>query len=76
MSTNIKEQLAEQLFLSTIKSLRAKLDSGEATHQDVKNAIEFLKNNNINCDIRKGDIPSGLLDDLDLPVTDLGGDLQ
>ena len=65
--SNIKEQLAEDLFLTTVKTLKAKLESGEATHQDIKNAIEFLKNNNINCDIRKGDIPKGMLDDLDLP---------
>lgn len=66
-TNNIKELLAQELFVIVAKQLKEKLDRGEYTHQDMKNAIEFLKNNNITTDINSAEVASGLLEELDLP---------
>lgn len=63
MSTKL-EQALTMLFEETISELRAKIKSGEATASDYKNVIELLKNNGITAELKKGEIPDGLLDDL------------
>ena len=64
MAENKLETELTTLFETTIKALREKIASGEYTASDVKNAIELLKNNGITYEVKKGEIPDGLLDDL------------
>jgi len=42
------------------KSLRERIDSGEASASDISNAIKMLKDNNITCDPGGDDALSGL----------------
>lgn len=66
-----KNDLMEQLFVIAAQELITKLRSGDATPSDFKNAIQFLKDNSINCDVKSG--PSHLMKELlaELPfVTD------
>lgn len=69
MGSNLKELLAEQLFNTVAEQLIAKIKSGQYTHQDMKNAIEFLKNNNITCDLMTPKVVEELLEEMDLPFT-------
>lgn len=64
MTENKLEKELVGLFETTIKALKEKISTGEYTASDMKNAIELLKNNNITCDEKTGEIPDGLLDDL------------
>lgn len=57
-----KSDLMEALFLVAAETLISRLRSGEATPSDVKNAIQFLKDNNINCDVKSG--PTHLMQEL------------
>lgn len=66
---NSKEVLAEILFNTVANQLLKRLESGDYAHQDMKNAIEFLKNNSITCDLRNPTAVQGLLQDMDLPFT-------
>ena len=64
-----KEQSLEDclidLMRTTINTLQVRIKAGEASPQDVKNAIQLLKDNGITCDVRRPDNPlQGLLDDL------------
>lgn len=65
-SVKNKADLMEELFIISAKALINKLRSGDATPGDVKNAIQFLKDNNVNCDAKKGppDLMLELLDEL------------
>lgn len=45
------ETKATELLEQVIEQLTAKITSGEATHQEVKNAIELLKDNGITVDV-------------------------
>lgn len=67
MEAKQKETLAEQLFNSVTRQLIARIESGNYTHQDMKNAIEFLKNNSITCDLINPVAVQELLQDMDLP---------
>lgn len=57
-----KQDLMEELFLISAEALITRLRSGEATPGDVKNAIQFLKDNNINCDVKTG--PTHLMQEM------------
>lgn len=63
----IEKEIAEEMTLllkEMVKAMKTKLESGEYSPSDVKNMIELLKNNNITCEVKKADIPDGILDDL------------
>ena len=64
MAENKIEATLTSLLEESIISLRNKIKSGEATASDMKNAIQLLKDNNITFDVKKGDMPDGILDDL------------
>ena len=49
------EEKLTQLLDAVASSLAEKIRTGEATHQDFKNAIELLKNNGITCEVQKGE---------------------
>jgi muramidase (phage lysozyme) len=57
---NKREQLCEELYCVLAEALKEKLTSGSSTWQDLKVAVEFLKDNGITCDVKAGD-PSGIL---------------
>ena len=52
------------LLTDLVKQMRDRLKSGDLTASEVKNMIELLKNNGITCEVREGEIPEGMLDDL------------
>lgn len=64
MAENILEQELSDLLVEMVRSFREKIKNGEATASDMKNAIQLLKDNNITYDVKKGEIPDGILDDL------------
>lgn len=70
MAMSTKAELMEALFAIAARTLIDKLQSGEATAQDVKNAIQMLKDNGITSDEKAG--PPGLMKELlsSLPFTD------
>lgn len=70
MAMSTKAELMEALFAIAAQTLIEKLQSGEATAQDVKNAIQMLKDNGITSDEKCG--PPGLMKELlsSLPFTD------
>lgn len=45
------ETKATELLEKVIEQLTSKIESGDATHQEVKNAIELLKDNGITVDV-------------------------
>lgn len=55
MSKNELETKLTLLLDAVASSLADKIRTGEATHQDFKNAIDLLKNNGITCEVKKGD---------------------
>lgn len=68
---NQKEALAQALFNTVASQLLKRLEQGDYTHQDMKNAIEFLKNNSITCDSINPEVVVELLGDIDLPITNI-----
>jgi muramidase (phage lysozyme) len=68
MALNQKEQLLSELFTEAAKDLLARVKSGEATAQDYKNIIQFLRDNGITAEVRKGS-PLAALAQV-LPFTD------
>lgn len=73
MDKNSKKRLAEDLMVDLLyeiaEKLREKIRAGEATHQDIANAIRLLNSNGITVAINEGN-PLELLKE-DLPfVTD------
>ena len=66
MSTNSNlEGLLIGLFEEVIGNLRKKIKKGEASAQDIKNAIQLLKDNGITCEVKRGSPVADLLGDLD-----------
>ncbi len=61
---NELEQELTRLLTDLVKQMRDRLKEGELTASEVKNMIELLKNNNITFEVKKGEIPDGMLDDL------------
>jgi hypothetical protein len=52
--SNEREQKLATLFDDMVKGLAAKVASGEANSQDYKNIIQLMKDNGINCEVKKG----------------------
>lgn len=73
---NSKEALAEILFNTVANQLLKRLETGDYTHQDMKNAIEFLKNNNITCDLIEPAAVQRLLQDMDLPFNTTSNNME
>jgi hypothetical protein len=61
---NLKEQLAESLFLAEAETLLSRLRSGLATHQELEVARKFLADNGITSEIKKGNTLSDLTEEL------------
>jgi len=53
--TKPDEQALTDLFNVTVKALTEKIRAGKPTAGDIKNAIQLLKDNNINAEIKKAD---------------------
>lgn len=68
--TNKKKHHIEDMMIDLLEKvtsdLLAKVVSGEATSNDIANAIRLLKENDIDIHIQKGE-PLGFLDKLDIP---------
>jgi hypothetical protein len=71
MASNLEKEL-EGLLTDLISDMRRKLRSKDGlTASEVKNMIELLKNNDITCEIKQGEIPDGMLEDMpDFPQSD------
>lgn len=71
--TKNKDDLMEDLFFTVVGGLTSRLRTGEATPQDFKNAIQFLKDNSITVAPTKGpnDLMAGLLAELPFNEEDL-----
>jgi hypothetical protein len=53
MSKQREDTLAELFEVAALQLIKL-LRSGEASSSDYKNAIQFLKDNGITCEVRKG----------------------
>ena len=53
--TKPDEQLLKDLFDATVKALTEKISNGKPTAGDIKNAIQLLKDNNVNVEVKKAD---------------------
>lgn len=45
----------DELHYEVSRQLLEKVKSGEATHQEISNAIKFLHNNGITAEVKQGD---------------------
>lgn len=52
------------------KELRARIESGEATAADISNAIKFLKDNGISCDVNDYDNLKHIADEVPVFLSD------
>lgn len=59
-----REDMLAKLFELGAEYLVEKFQSGEATDRDFKNLVQWLKDNNVTCEVRKGTPLAGLLDSL------------
>lgn len=56
------EEKLSKLLECTIEHLTEKVLSGEISPSDVKNIIQLMRDNNINCDAKPGTPINGLLE--------------
>ena len=69
-----REEVLSDLFDAAVEQLTTLVRSGEASAQDYKNIIQLLKDNGINCEVRKGTPLSGLAEVL--PFSSDGSSLR
>jgi hypothetical protein len=62
-----REEQLGKLFTASVSKLLERVESGKASASDYKNIIQFLKDNGINCAVKKG-TPIGRLAEV-LPFT-------
>lgn len=68
-----KEQLLADLFEVTAKELLRRIKNKEASPSDIKNAIQWLKDNSITVEVRKGHPLAALAEALPFTSEDLDG---
>lgn len=73
MSKQREDQLAE-LFEVAAQELVKLIKSGEASSSDYKNAIQFLKDNGITCEAKRGNPLSELAEVLPFTRAEAAGD--
>lgn len=55
MSKDKLNATLENLLQLTAEELLKRVQTGEATHQDISNALKLLKDNHVTVDVKKGD---------------------
>lgn len=73
MALNDREQVLSDLFTAAAKDLLARVKSGEATAADYKNIIQFLRDNGITAEVRKGTPLAGLAEILPFSKEEVDG---
>ena len=61
---NKREQALGELHDEIVEALRQRIRTGEFSPQDMKNAIQLLKDNGVTAEVREGEPLAALYDEL------------